>query len=282
MILTRENFLPRRTATRVPNSLSEVGYRLVDAQSASTTETPSTCKWGVLAHKPPASRPSEGLARLLCRSLAPIWRPSFRRDAEAARFARKCNAPRSSTDRFQRTTTKGFLTNASLLTERFFREWQPTERVSIAHSSVRKPAHGLPCRYPRGRDEGLVPPGNRGIRESETPPGQKIGFHCRYPCVRELGELLVGRDSTALLELIKNAYDADATRIVVNCFRPWKAPERGRIVIEDNAAEWMKARFVDGSSDRVSVTRRRVPPVRPFWPSVHRVEGHRAGLPLTS
>lgn len=32
---------------------------------------------------------------------------------------------------------------------------------------------------------------------------------------RELGELLVGRDSTALVELVKNAYDADATRVVV-------------------------------------------------------------------
>jgi Histidine kinase-, DNA gyrase B-, and HSP90-like ATPase len=32
---------------------------------------------------------------------------------------------------------------------------------------------------------------------------------------RELGELLVGRDSTALVELIKNAYDADATEVVV-------------------------------------------------------------------
>src|SRR2546427_6809400 len=32
---------------------------------------------------------------------------------------------------------------------------------------------------------------------------------------RELGELLVGRDSTALVELIKNAYDADATNVVV-------------------------------------------------------------------
>ncbi len=27
---------------------------------------------------------------------------------------------------------------------------------------------------------------------------------------RELGELLVGRDSTALVELIRNPYDADA------------------------------------------------------------------------
>jgi signal transduction histidine kinase len=33
---------------------------------------------------------------------------------------------------------------------------------------------------------------------------------------RELGELLVGRDSTALIELIKNAYDADATRVCVS------------------------------------------------------------------
>lgn len=32
---------------------------------------------------------------------------------------------------------------------------------------------------------------------------------------RELGDLLVGRDSTALVELIKNAYDADATVVTV-------------------------------------------------------------------
>ena len=33
---------------------------------------------------------------------------------------------------------------------------------------------------------------------------------------RELGELLVGRDSTALVELIKNAYDADAEKLIVH------------------------------------------------------------------
>ncbi len=32
---------------------------------------------------------------------------------------------------------------------------------------------------------------------------------------RQLGELLVGRDSTAIIELIKNAYDADATSILL-------------------------------------------------------------------
>jgi signal transduction histidine kinase len=33
---------------------------------------------------------------------------------------------------------------------------------------------------------------------------------------RELGELLVGRDSTALAELIKNSYDADASKVVIH------------------------------------------------------------------
>ena len=33
---------------------------------------------------------------------------------------------------------------------------------------------------------------------------------------RELGELLVGKDSTALAELVKNAYDADARTVTVS------------------------------------------------------------------
>ncbi len=37
---------------------------------------------------------------------------------------------------------------------------------------------------------------------------QTITFSVDTHVFRELGELLVGRDSTALLELIKNAYDA--------------------------------------------------------------------------
>ena len=32
---------------------------------------------------------------------------------------------------------------------------------------------------------------------------------------RELGELLVGRESTALVELIKNSYDADSSAVAV-------------------------------------------------------------------
>ena len=50
---------------------------------------------------------------------------------------------------------------------------------------------------------------------------------------KELGELLVGRDSTALIELIKNAYDADATRVTVHgeCL---DEGYHGRISIVDN------------------------------------------------
>src|ERR1700760_4902545 len=42
-----------------------------------------------------------------------------------------------------------------------------------------------------------------------------LGFTVDTHLFRELGELLVGRDSTALVELIKNAYDADATTVTV-------------------------------------------------------------------
>ncbi|MGC9540008.1 ATP-binding protein [Streptomyces sp. UG1] len=48
---------------------------------------------------------------------------------------------------------------------------------------------------------------------------------------RELGELLVGRDSTALIELIKNAYDADATRV---CVRGDNLANSGSIKISDD------------------------------------------------
>lgn len=50
---------------------------------------------------------------------------------------------------------------------------------------------------------------------------------------RELGELLVGRESTALIELVKNAYDADATEVTV-FGENIGDPKRGVIRISDN------------------------------------------------
>ncbi|RJQ49888.1 MAG: hypothetical protein C4530_22445, partial [Desulfobacteraceae bacterium] len=62
---------------------------------------------------------------------------------------------------------------------------------------------------------------------------------------RELGELLVGRDSTALIELIKNSYDADATEVTVHG-QQLDRPEIGRIVVSDNGTGMTSERFVTG------------------------------------
>src|ERR1700722_10536622 len=62
---------------------------------------------------------------------------------------------------------------------------------------------------------------------------------------RELGELLVGRDSTALVELIKNSYDADATSVVVYGEK-LNEPSRGLIVVTDDGVGMDVAAFTDG------------------------------------
>jgi hypothetical protein len=71
------------------------------------------------------------------------------------------------------------------------------------------------------------------------------GFTVDTHLFRELGELLVGRDSTALIELIKNAYDADATEVTVTGLN-LDDPERGEIVITDNGTGMTPAQFQRG------------------------------------
>jgi signal transduction histidine kinase len=62
---------------------------------------------------------------------------------------------------------------------------------------------------------------------------------------RELGELLVGRDSTALVELIKNAYDADATSLTV--FGEHLATRgRGLIRLVDDGVGMTRTDFEEG------------------------------------
>lgn len=61
----------------------------------------------------------------------------------------------------------------------------------------------------------------------------KIRFSVDTHLFRELGELLVGRESTALIELVKNAYDADATEVTVYG-EALDDPERGVVRITDN------------------------------------------------
>ena len=62
---------------------------------------------------------------------------------------------------------------------------------------------------------------------------------------RQLGELLVGRDSTALVELIKNAYDADATTVVVRG-ESLGDPSRAVLTVADNGTGMTEAQFRRG------------------------------------
>lgn len=53
-------------------------------------------------------------------------------------------------------------------------------------------------------------------QDPHTTANPGLGFTVDTHLLRELGSLLVGRDSTALIELIKNAYDADAKVVVIH------------------------------------------------------------------
>jgi signal transduction histidine kinase len=62
---------------------------------------------------------------------------------------------------------------------------------------------------------------------------------------RELGQYLVGRDSTALAELVKNTYDADATKVTVYG-EALDDPARGMIRIVDNGNGMTPEEFSGG------------------------------------
>ncbi len=73
----------------------------------------------------------------------------------------------------------------------------------------------------------------------------KIRFTVDTHLFRELGELLVGRDSTALVELIKNSYDADATQVLVYGVS-LDDPARGYIVVDDDGVGMDRSVFENG------------------------------------
>lgn len=62
---------------------------------------------------------------------------------------------------------------------------------------------------------------------------------------RELGQLLVGRDSTALVELIKNSYDADANKVIVDG-QNLSDGRSGRITITDDGVGMALEAFNQG------------------------------------
>lgn len=60
-----------------------------------------------------------------------------------------------------------------------------------------------------------------------------FGFSVDTNLFRELGQYLVGRNSTALIELVKNAYDADATELIVSG-NDLRSSGGGSITLVDN------------------------------------------------
>ena len=82
----------------------------------------------------------------------------------------------------------------------------------------------------------------------------RFAVDCRL--LFELGEQLVARKSVALAELVKNAYDADATKVIVTLDNITKPT--GKIVVNDNGVgmtldtikkTWM--RVATGAKDRL-------------------------------
>lgn len=78
-----------------------------------------------------------------------------------------------------------------------------------------------------------------------------LRFHVDAGHINKLGFELVGKQETALMELIKNAYDADATEVTVDFFNAEN--EGGKLVIQDNGSgmdlETIKKAWMNISTD---------------------------------
>lgn len=78
-----------------------------------------------------------------------------------------------------------------------------------------------------------------------------LRFHVDAGHINKLGFELVGKQETALMELIKNAYDADATEVTVDFFNAEE--EGGKLVIQDNGSgmnlETIKNAWMNISTD---------------------------------
>lgn len=61
----------------------------------------------------------------------------------------------------------------------------------------------------------------------------KLRFRPRARIIRTIGDQLISGPEAAVIELVKNAYDADATAVTVKFFPPLQ-PGAGRIIVQDN------------------------------------------------
>lgn len=88
-------------------------------------------------------------------------------------------------------------------------------------------------------------------------------FRTRARLLEQLGEQLIRNESIALLELIKNAYDADASYCQITMMEPWET-DSGKIIIEDdgegmNAKILKKAWFEIGTDYKSDLKKSKLP-----------------------
>jgi signal transduction histidine kinase len=86
-----------------------------------------------------------------------------------------------------------------------------------------------------------MPPNKTALLQKPKSPVFTVDTHL----FRELGNHLVGRDSTALIELVKNAYDADATEVTV-IGSDLGDRTKASIVINDNGSGMNEREFRNG------------------------------------
>lgn len=83
---------------------------------------------------------------------------------------------------------------------------------------------------------------------------KQIRFSVDAGIINRLGKELVGRHETAVSELVKNAYDADATEVKLIFENAWQ--EGGKLLIEDNGVGMTRDQLINGfmrlsSSDKI-------------------------------
>src|SRR5579885_352756 len=71
--------------------------------------------------------------------------------------------------------------------------------------------------------------------EGEPSNKRQIAFRPRARLVSVLGEQLISDQAVGLIELVKNAYDADATEVVVE-LRDLRDPKRCTVIVRDNGS----------------------------------------------
>lgn len=94
---------------------------------------------------------------------------------------------------------------------------------------------------------------------------RKLEFRPRARIIRTIGDQLISGPEAAVIELVKNAYDADASYVSVKFFPPLEAGA-GRIVIRDDGHgmtlsdirdKWMEPATASKVGDRVSAIKKR-------------------------